>query len=137
MVSRKAQMFVVTAVFLASMLFSVQQIFITYYMIDMSAPFESKQAYIMRNIIDNINDSIKSAGGGMPGCQEFQKNLDELISILKDDVSSEGFILEAAYNLDCGKWGAVYPNPPPLFVSIRFSETYDISGNLVRFYHIG
>jgi hypothetical protein len=135
MVLRKGQMFVVTAVFLASMLFAVQQIFITYASLDTAEPFESKQAYVMGNIIDSINDTILTAGPGTTGCRQFQKNLDELLSIIKDDVSSEGFILEADYEMDCGNWDNSYPNPPPMKLSIRFVETYNIDGNVIDFYH--
>jgi hypothetical protein len=136
MASRKAQMFVVTAVFLTSMLFVVQQIFITYASIDTSAPFKTKQVYVMKNIIDSVNDTIKSADDGLAGCQEFQKNLEELLSLLRDDVSSEGFIFEASPKFNCGDWDNTYPEDAPLSLSIRLSETYDISGNVLKFYHV-
>ena len=133
MAAKKAQMFVVTAVFLASMLFVVQQMFITYSMIDTSAPFKTKQIYVMKGIIDSVNQTIEITDD----CQDFQKNLDELLALLKDDVSSEGFLLETGHDLDCSiaAWTSTYPSEAPLSLSIRLSETYDISGNVIKFYH--
>jgi hypothetical protein len=135
MAARKAQMFVATAVFLASMLFIVQQAMITYATLDMSGPFQTKQIYMVRNIIDSVNVTIRTAGEGRPGCQEFQKNLEELLYLLKDDVSSEGYLMEASPLLDCGKWDNIHPEPAPLILNLRFSETYDASGNVLKFYH--
>ncbi len=134
MASRKAQMFVVTAVFLTSMLFVVQQIFMTYAAIDTSAPFKTRQVYVMKNIIDSVNETIRTADNGLAGCQEFQKNLEELLSLLRDDLSSEGFIFEASYEIDCSRWSYA-SGKAPLSLSIRLSETYDISGNMIKFYH--
>ncbi|GAG97643.1 unnamed protein product [marine sediment metagenome] len=140
MAAKKAQMFVVTAVFLTSMLFVVQQMFITYSMIDSSVPFKTKQIYVMKGIIDSVNETIEFGEDTRADCQRFEKNLQELLSLLKDDVSSEGFLLVTGYNLDCGTgastpWTNTYPNKAPLSLSIRLSETYDISGNVIKFYH--
>lgn len=135
MAAKKAQMFVVTAVFLTSMLFVVQQMFITYSMIDTSAPFKTKQIYVMKGIIDSVNETIRVGEDTLADCQQFEKNLIELLSLLKDDVSSEGFLLVTGYTPDCNAWTNTYPDTAPLSLSIRLSETYDISGNVIKFYH--
>jgi hypothetical protein len=132
---RKAQMFVVTAVFLSSTLFFLQQALVTYASIDSTKAFRAKEVYVLKNVHDSISDSIISADDGIAGCQNFQKNLDELISLLKDDMSSDGFILEADYNIDCNDWANTYPAEAPLSLSLRLSETYDVSGNMFYFYH--
>ena len=129
---KKAQMFVVTAVFLASMLFVVQQALITYSALDMSGPFKTKQLYMLKNIVDSINRTIKNPNPAIT-CQDFDKNLDELLSLLKDDASSEGYLLETDYYPDCSSWDNEYPQKAPL--TLRFSETYDASGNILKFYH--
>ncbi len=136
MVARKAQMFVVTAVFLASMLFVVQEMFITYSVLDTSEPFETNEIYVMNGIIKSVNDTIGSGGDTPDDCQDFKKNIDELLTILKYDASSDGYLLETGYrNIDCSEWMTKYPGKAPLSLSIRLSETYDISGNVIDFYH--
>lgn len=134
----KAQMFVVTAIFLATMLFAVQQAFITYAKIDMSEPFDTKQVYVLRSIIDSVNDTIiNQPEGGMSSleqCREFQQNLEMLLDEIKFDVSREGYLMESNFVLECPKWSNAYPLPPPLKLSLRLSETYDYTG-IIDFYH--
>lgn len=131
MAARKAQMFVVTAIFLASMLFVVQQSFITYSSLDISSPFRTKQLYVLNNVMNSVEETIKTTAT----CQEFDKNINELLSLLRDDVSREGFILETGYVLNCARW-SFSSGEPPLKLTIRLSETYDINGNVLDFYHI-
>jgi hypothetical protein len=134
MAVRKAQMFVVTAVFLVTMLFTVQQAFIAYTKIDTSAPFKTKQVYVLKSIIDSVNDTITTPPALT--CQDFEKNIDELLAILRDDISKEGYLLDTGYLLDCGNWTqSPSSGTPPFRLTIRFSETYDISGNVIDFYH--
>jgi len=130
MATKKAQMFVVTAVFLATMMFVVQQIFITYAVLDVSAPFKTKEVYVIRGIIDSVNQTIKTTGS----CQDFQRNLDELLGLLKDDVSAEGYLMDARYEINCTNWNTAYPGEAPLSLSLRLSETYDATG-IIDFYH--
>ncbi|MCD6496637.1 MAG: hypothetical protein J7K54_05180 [Candidatus Aenigmarchaeota archaeon] len=127
---RKAQMFIVTAVFLSAMLFTVQQIFLAYSLLDMSRPYNTEEVYIAKNIMDAVNDTIKQA----PDCWEFQKNLDELIVKLRDDVSADGYFLELDYTIDCTRWSAT-SGKAPLSLSVRLSQTYDSEG-IVDFYHL-
>jgi hypothetical protein len=129
-------MFIVTAVFLSSTLFFLQQALVTYASIDSTKAFRAKEIYIMENVEDAITQSIEGAGDDPDtDCPEFGRNLDELLSLLKDDMSVDGFILEADYTMDCTKWMNTYPAQAPLALSIRLSETYDISGNMLYFYH--
>jgi hypothetical protein len=133
---RKAQMFIVTAVFLSSTLFFLQQALVTYASIDSTKAFRAKEVYILKNVMDSVTDTIRNADDNLAGCQEFQKNIEELLSLLGDDVNSEGFVLESDYELDCGDWDHTYPQDAPLLLSLRLSETYDISGNVLAFYHL-
>ena len=127
----KAQMFVVAAIFLAAMLFAIQQAFITYSQLGMSGPFDTKQSYRIRSVIRSVNDSILSTTGT---CSDYQKELESLLDQLKLDVSREGYVMECDFMMDCGKWDNAYPDPAPLKLSLRISETYDYSG-IIDFYH--
>jgi hypothetical protein len=131
MSSRKAQMFVVTAVFMASMIFVVQQALIAYSVLDMSAPFDSRESSMMRSVITSVNQTIRNAGS----CPQFQKNLEELLPALRDDFSDEGYLMTSEFDIDCGYWGNSYPNPnAPLKLSLSFKGKFDSNG-IIRFYH--
>ncbi len=129
MVSRKAQMFVVTAVFLATMLFTVQEMFITYAAIDTASPFKTKELFIMRGIIESVNETLRTSAT----CDDLRDNLEVLMVKIRDDVSSEGFLLQTGNVMDCDNWGSP-SSGPVLSMNIRLSETYDISGNVIHFY---
>ncbi len=127
---RKAQMFIVTAVFLTSMLFFLQQALVTYSTIDNTRPFLTKEVYILKGMKDGIERTIKQT----PDCIQFQENVEEYLSDLKDDVSAEGYVLSTNFDLDCNIWNNAPPDPPPFTLSIRLSKTYDATGKL-SFYH--
>ena len=105
----KAQMFVVTAIFLATMLFTVQQMFITYAQIDVSEPFDTKQVYVLRSIIGSVNDTIRDSGS----CQEFQQNLEMLLDEIKFDVSREGYLMNTQFGKPVGQPARKLSLPAP------------------------
>ena len=131
-------MFVVTAIFLATMLFAVQQAFITYAKIDMAEPFDTSQAYVVKNIIRSVNETIinePDVGSNLEQCQRLQQNLEKLLDELKFDVSREGYLMESQILINCNQWDEEYPNDPPLKLSLRLSETYEYN-TIIDFYHI-
>ena len=136
MVARKGQMFVVTAVFLTGLLFAVQQVLFTYSALDLSEPFQTKEHRMLKTVIDGINESIRAhtdTGDPQSDCQEFDRNLKELIAMITDDFSSEGYLLKVNHDLECSNWGNSDP-PAPLTVSMSFIGAYDASG-ILYFYH--
>ncbi len=135
MAARKAQMFVVTAVFLSAMLFSLQQALVAYNTIDIAAPFNAKDVYVAKNVVDAINATIRSGGSDLGDCMRFQRNVEELIATLKEDVTSEGFVMIVNFDVYCENWGESYPGPAPFRMSMRLSETYDATG-IMNFYHV-
>jgi hypothetical protein len=137
MAAKKAQMFVATAVFLTSLLFVVQQALLTYTVLDLSRPFQTEEIYMVMNLMETINQSIKSMGDTAPeDCREFEYNLKDMISSIKDDLSKRGYILEISYNLDCSYWNNAPPQPPPLNLTMSFAGAYDYFGGMT-FYHFG
>ncbi|UCD03409.1 MAG: hypothetical protein JSV63_02130 [Candidatus Aenigmatarchaeota archaeon] len=134
MAAKKAQMFVVTAIFLATTLFVIQQAFITYSALDISSPYRTKQLYVLNNVINSVNETIRTSAD----CPDLERNMDELLDVLKDDISKEGIVLDSDYVFnDCvANWNNLPSSGiPPMRLSLRLSETYDISGNVLDFYH--
>jgi hypothetical protein len=134
MVHRKAQMFVVTAVFMSSMLFVLQQALVAYTMLDSTEPFRTKEVYIIRNIVDSVNDTIKAGGNLREDCLQFQDNVEELLIDVKEDISSEGYVMVTNFELDCDNWPNFSTQPAPFRLSILFSETYEATG-VIEFWH--
>jgi hypothetical protein len=127
---RKGQMFVVTAVFLTGLLFAVQQALLVYSSLDLSEPFRVKEHMMVRDAINSINETILKA----QDCSVFDRNLKELFAALRDEFTSEGYLLELGYSIDCDSWSNTGP-PAPLTVSIGFVGTYNARG-ILRFYHV-
>ena len=134
MAAKKAQMFVVTAVFLTGLLFAVQEAMLTYAYIDMSGIFKSRENYMLMNLIDGINESARGPDDDISGCHEFEKNLKELILLAGSDINMQGYHIEVYYDLNCSYWNNTYPGKAPLRLTMIFIGTYDASGTL-QFYH--
>lgn len=132
MPARKGQMFVVTAVFLTGLLFAVQQVLLTYSLLDLSRPMESREHYMVKNVLDSVGETITASGD----CLEFERNLNWLLMTLEQDYSSEGYVLDTSYYLDCSRWDNEYPAPAPFSMSVTMLGRYDVSGT-IKFYKGG
>ena len=124
MAAKKAQMFVATAVFLTGLLFFVQQALLSYSILDLSGPYQTKEHYIAKNVVDIINYTIMTTAD----CHEFENNLKELLSDLRTDFGSEGYMIGINYDLNCSRWNYAPPADAPLTLSITFTGNYDASG---------
>lgn len=132
-------MFVATAVFLTGLLFVVQQALVIYSSLDMSTPFQAKDSYTVNNIIDLVNYTIISqedTADPIADCVDFENNLIELMSSVRDDLSREGYLLMSDYSLDCGYWNNNPPMPAPLKLTISYTGDLESFGTFI-FYHTG
>ena len=112
------------------LLFAVQQAMMTYSALDLSNPFKTTEHRMLRAAVDSVNETILLASG----CSEFDTDMKELVPILREDFSSEGYLLELNYNLDCSRWDESSP-PAPLRLSVIFTGDYHASG-ILDFYHV-
>ena len=110
---RKAQMFIVTAVFMTSMLFFLQQALVIYTQMDATRPFMSKEVYILDGIRKSVEDTIKAGGSSAQDCTRFQDNVEDLLLKTKEDVNAEGYVLVTNFELECDYWTNTAPAPPP------------------------
>jgi len=131
MVARKGQMFVATVVFLTGLLFSVQQALLTYSLLDISSPFQTKEHYVIGDTVSVIESSIRDA----TDCHAFEGSLKELLAVLNEDYSAEGVVVDIKYTLNCSNWANQLPDDAPLAVGIRFTGIHDASG-MFSFYNV-
>ncbi len=137
MAAKKAQMLVVTAVFLTGLLFAVQQALLTYSLLDLSDPFQTKENYIAMNLIDSVNYTIrtqKDTTDHTADCLEFENHLKELLSVMRHDLSGQGYLVETIYMLNCSYWDNARPFPAPMELTISFTGTCESFGK-IKFYH--
>ncbi len=129
--AKKAQMFVATAVFLTGLLFAVQQALLAYTMLDLTKPFQTDESFVATNIVDSINYTIRATDD----CPEFENNLKEMLSVMRDDLSKQGYLLQTSYALNCSYWNYVPPAHSPLNITIILAGDYSSFANM-KFYHI-
>ena len=129
--AKKGQMFVVIAIFLTGLIFTVQTALITYSVLDISGPYQTREHYLTSNIIDELNSTIRSTAN----CDSFGNNLREMLTVFRDDLTAEGYLMDVNYDLNCTFWNTRPPARAPLRASITFTGAYDSSG-LFSFYHL-
>jgi hypothetical protein len=110
---RKAQMFIVTMIFLVSLIFAVQQNLSAYSFLDLSKTFEKDDIYIFNSIMNSFNESL-----AVDDCSEAENNLEELDSFIERMVITN-MIVDVSYTLDCSKWSSTPPAEAPLQLSIH------------------
>ena len=93
----KAQMFVVTMIFLAGLIFFVQQALFGYTALDLTEPFEADEFYTNENIRDIVDEIIE----GSATSEEANEKILEFTDFVKGEVVKRGYELKGDYLLDC------------------------------------
>ena len=112
---KKAQMFIITALFLIGLVFSVQQLVFQYTALDLSSAFRENSIYLLRNTRDAVNRTM----AGTPDCADFEVNMRELKDFLDMSVPRGGYSLSVSYRLNCTYWGNSPPQPAPLNLTVQ------------------
>lgn len=95
---RKAQMFIVTMVFLTGLIFAVQQLLFQYTLIDLSRPLQQTDFYLLSSIGDIFNLTIYGLNcSNLNSREQVLNNLVELDAWLNRQ-SFGGYSLELMYN---------------------------------------
>lgn len=113
--SRKGQMFIVTMLFLVGLIFTVQQLLFQYSAIDLSSSFRQNDIYLLENMKDAVNRTIKST----PDCPDFSQKMDELDSFMRSMGPKEGYALSIDYTLNCTRWNNPPSSDPPLNITMH------------------
>ena len=96
----KAQMFIVTMVFLAGLIFTVQQLLFQYSFLDLSEPLRDMDANLLGSIRDMFSDCLAAS----PDCQSAAQAAQEIHTFLLAQ-TFRGLDLEFKYWQD-GKWAS-------------------------------
>jgi len=91
----KAQMFVITMVFLVGLVFAVQGILSQYGFVDLAKAFEKNHAPLLSSIKNSFNSTLQSSP-----CSELDSNLKELELFLENKIV-EGTTIELSYSHSC------------------------------------
>ena len=110
---KTAQMFIVTAVFLVSLIFTVQNLVFNYSFIDFQETFRDND-YVFTNIKNNIQYILDNS----KDCESAKDNAGELFSLLGQQMVS-GYVFDFDYKLNCTNWKNTPPNPCPLKVRLK------------------
>lgn len=100
----KAQMFIVTMIFMVGLIFFVQQALFGYSSLDLSKPIYMDDYYTVENIVRGVDKTI----AGSSTCREANEKISEFIDFVKRRLVKRGYELEGDYLLDCSQ-----PFPPP------------------------
>jgi hypothetical protein len=111
---KKAQMFVVTMIFLMGLIWVVQQNLFGYSFLDFSKPLQEMDYYLFKNVKDVVTLGLKTS----VDCTDAKENLEELVYFLNKELIS-GYSLDLKYKLNCTYWNNTPPLPAPLNLSIH------------------
>jgi hypothetical protein len=126
--ARKAQMFVITMIFLIGLIFSVQRLLFQYTSLDLSTPFRENAIYLLGNTKDMINRTIRAT----PDCWDFSAKMQELKDFLDRSVPRRGYSLSVTYRLNCTNWGSTTNTPLNLTIQI-VGKNADILSNVYMY----
>jgi hypothetical protein len=129
--ARKAQMFIIAAIFLVGLIFSVQQLLFQYTALDISAPLRDNDIYLLKNTKNIINQTIKTT----PECEDFSKKMEELNDFLNTRIPLRGYVLSIKYRLNCTYWANTYPNNAPLNLTIQITGKGSETSSTVYMYN--
>ncbi|MBI4176225.1 MAG: hypothetical protein HY518_03405 [Candidatus Aenigmarchaeota archaeon] len=110
----KAQMFILSMIFLVGLVFVVYQLLLQYGSINTTEPLENDEVFATNNIRDAFNSTLTSAAG----CGEAEQNLQNLDEFIERQQPTGSFIIDNEYTLICSNWANAYPDPPPLNLTI-------------------
>ena len=113
-------MFLITMVFLAGLIFTVQQLLFQYTFLDLSSPMQKSDFYLLTSISNSFNDSIWLA----PNCNAASKYIQELATWLSRQ-TFRTYTIDLKYNgkpepnIICANWFNKPPNSSLLTLSIN------------------
>ena len=122
-------MFIVTTIFLAGLVFAVQQIMFKYVSVDPKTGFSFDDYGIIKGVRDASNMSLASSAD----CAELEQRMASLKAFLERRSSAVGYSLNLDYRIDCTRFGNSPQSPAPLNVTVRVisSRTDSSSGFLL------
>lgn len=91
----KAQMFVVTMVFLVGLIFTVQQIFFQYRLIDLPLSSQGDDSYLTESIKDSYQETVLT----VTNCASLNASLQRLEAFLLQNAGKGGYSVELGHEV--------------------------------------
>ncbi|MBI4021122.1 MAG: hypothetical protein HY369_02680 [Candidatus Aenigmarchaeota archaeon] len=115
----KAQMFILTLVFLAGLVFVVQASLAQYGAVSLEEPFDRQEASLIAGVVQAFNETLWSS----PTCSTAEQNVASLETFVEEKLI-QGVSLTVETGMDCASWGT---GGPVLNLTVRLkSATVDI-----------
>ena len=115
MPGKKGQMFVITMIFLITMVFAVQSYLFTYAKLDLSTPLQARDTYTIKNIESAFQTALDSS----TECEIARRNIIDLEGVLDRSIKG-GQEVQITGSLDCP--GGGWPPPPQLTLDILINR---------------
>jgi len=131
---RKAEMLIITVVFLIGFVFSVQQNLLHYSAVDISDPLENNDLYLMKNVEQMFTELLMNTESEEECINMLLSELINLRSFLNTQIFRGGYVLESDFSLDCNNWDSSIN--APLTITIRIigeNELTDSTFDIFRF----
>jgi hypothetical protein len=131
---KKGQLFLVAVVFLIGMLFVVQQALFQYSAIDMTKPFEARDAELFGNIVGMVNATINNTYYCNETKDSFASRIEKIKMSFLEEHGRE-YSIEIAYVLNCTGWLASPPSPAPLSLDVSITSQGRNTRGSFKLYH--
>ncbi len=132
--SKKGQLFIVGIIFLLSLIFAVQQALFQYSEINISEPFKIRDAEILSDIIQVVNQTIRDTHSCDQTKDNFENRVEELRNSFLDEYGRT-YSSEISYVLECANWDNTHLQAPPLTMTISISGSGKDTRGTFNFYH--
>lgn len=109
---KKGQMFVITMIFLISMVFAVQSLLFNYAEIDLSSPLQNRDSYL----VDNVESTFQAALRSSDDCEEARMNIIDLKNVITNSIKG-GQEVRITGNINCTSDGD-WPSDPELTIQV-------------------
>lgn len=101
-------MFIVTMVFLVSLIFTVQQTLFQYVAVDTADVYDNYDIYLLNNLRDIFDDTLQLS----PDCVNATVNIQNLGIYLDQPIFRDGYVVDfggTLNSIDCSNWGTADP----------------------------
>lgn len=125
----------VAVVFIIGVIFVVQQSLFQYSTIEMTEAFASRQVELFRNVVDEINETIRDTYYCNETRDSFQQRIEKLKTSFLEEHGRE-YSIEIVYALDCSYWLSSPPSPSPLRTTVSVSGQGKEARGTFDLYHL-
>ena len=114
----KAQMYIVTIIFLVGLIVTVQQSFLQYTNIDVTDAYTGSEYFLLKSIKDVSQETLLRSSD----CTEFRDNIEETSTAINLLEPRSGKVIIVEPLVNCTAWMASPPSYPPLTLTVTVTS---------------